>query len=291
MTVGEFLKRAVELLQSQGIEQPKSDAEWLISEILHLPRLELYLHRGQELTVEQESILTERLNRRAKREPLQYILGEVEFLDIRLKVNPHVLIPRPETEYLTAWVAERLRAQTSDPPAESFSMLDLGTGSGAIAIALAKHFKHVLAVDCSAQALNVAKKNAELNGIHNVEFLESDWFSAIDPAQRFDFIISNPPYLTTAEYITAQAEVRDYEPKNALVSGEDGMSDLDKIVPEISRYLKPNGWCAIETGILHPKILCARYGHLFERSEVIRDLTQRDRFFVAYRACDPQKID
>ena len=120
MILGEFLKRAIDLLQSQGIEQPKSDVEWLFSETLHMPRLELYLHRGQELTVEQESILMERLNRRAKREPLQYILGEVEFLDIRLKVNPHVLIPRPETEYLTAWVAERLMVQTSDSLAESF---------------------------------------------------------------------------------------------------------------------------------------------------------------------------
>ena len=295
MTLREFFKYAVDLLRSKGIDQPKSDAEWLFSETLGMPRLELYLHKEQELTAKQENLLVERLNRRAKREPLQYILGEVEFLNIRLKVNPYVLIPRPETECLTAWVIEKLTAQMkkSDLPTRSYSILDLGTGSGAIAIALAKCFPkiQVLAIDYSAQALKVAQKNAELNEVRNVKFSKSDWFSAIDPAQRFDFIISNPPYLTTEEYDTAQSEVRDYEPKSALVSGEDGMTDLDKIVPEISKYLKPSGWCAIETGILHPKILCERYGHLFARSEAVQDLTKRDRFFMGYRACDSQKID
>lgn len=273
-TLLELMKRAVRFLEQRGVPRPKCDVEWMFSTMLGCQRLALYLNGHRTISPHQKQQLRTWLQRRAQREPLQYILEKVEFYGLSLHVDPRVLIPRPETEFLVDWLCTQ---QLQQPK----TILDLGTGSGAIAIALSKHFPEtqVVAVDISADALEVAQENARHHQITNIHFIISDWFKNI-PQQRFDWIIANPPYLTAQEYETAEAEVRQYEPKNALVAEQEGLQHLDQILQAAPQFLQPRGMVALETGILHPHILQERYQTNW-KTKILQDLTYRDRFFIA----------
>jgi release factor glutamine methyltransferase len=268
----------------------------------------LYLYHRVQICRDVELQLEALLARRAAREPLQYILGEVDFCNVTLNVDPSVLIPRSETEYLVEWVVDyvcksdlyctfkRPRGNPSgnesplysDGPIISSSMpniLDLGTGSGAIAIALAKYFSesHVVGVDQSPMALQVARENQKRNHIENLDFLESDWYSALKiRAEMFDIIVANPPYLTQQEFETAQEEIRQYEPFRALVAENDGLRDIEIILGDARNFLKKNGVIAIETGVNHPSLLREKYKNDFGEIEILQDLCQRDRFLIAH---------
>jgi release factor glutamine methyltransferase len=279
LTVLEIIKRTTEFLDKRGVESARLNAELLIGHALGLKRMQLYLQFERPLTETELEKIRPLVKRRGNREPLQYITGETEFSGLKLKVDARALIPRPETERLIELLQEQLVA----PPA---SILDLGTGSGAIALALAKLFPEsaVTAVDKSEPALALARENAEATGLAaRVTFLASDWFSALTPDRRFQLIVANPPYLSDEETAAAQPEVKVFEPAMALSAGSNSAMALEQIISGARARLEPGGLLACETGIAqHPQLLALASGAGFVRTESRQDLTGRDRYVLAF---------
>lgn len=230
MTVLEVLQKTTRFFASKGIDNPRREAEWILSFELGLPRLQLYLQFERQLSEDELGRIREKVRRRARREPLAYILGTAVFCGLELKVDHHVLIPRPETESLAIVAAQWAK------DAGVRRILDFGTGSGCLAIYLAKQLPgvKVTALDISQPALQVAKENAERHGVADrIEFVQSSGFCGLERGCQFDLIVSNPPYIPEPEYQSLQPEVRDYEPKQALIGGPDGL--------EVIRLLASNG--------------------------------------------------
>lgn len=280
-TVLEILKKTEAFFAKAGLENPKIEAEWLLAQTLGCRRLELFLQWERPLAEDELERLRERVRRRAGGEPLQYVVGYSDFHDIRLAVGPGVLIPRPETEELVSLVIEELRCL------ESPRLIDLGTGSGAIALALAHALAsaRVLALDASPEALRQARANAESLGLRErVAFRRGDWLSGIDT--EADGIIANPPYLTEAEWETARPEVREHEPREALVAVDEGQADLLRIIDEAYPLLARGGFLALEMGLAHgPPLREAATGKGYARVEVRQDLHGRERFLFAWKSC------
>jgi release factor glutamine methyltransferase len=279
LTVLEIIKRTTEFFAGKGIESPRLNAELIIGHALARKRMQLYLEFERPLTEAELEIIRPLVRRRAQHEPVQYILGETEFYGLKLKVDRRVLIPRPETEHLV----EQVQAACTTPPAR---ILDLGTGSGAIALALALAFPaaEITATDTSEDALALARDNAGLCGLaERVTFVNSDWFAQI-AAPPFELIVSNPPYLTAVETAETAPEVRNFEPVQALTSGDDGVADLARIIADAPRFLAGGGLLALETGIAqHERLLGLLGAAGFLRTESRRDLTGRDRFVLAWK--------
>jgi release factor glutamine methyltransferase len=280
LSVLEVVKKTSEFFASKGVESPRLDAELVVSHVLGIPRMGLYMGFEAPVADADLAAIRELVRRRGKREPLQYVLGFTEFHGLRLKTDRRALIPRPETEYLVETVIGRMGA----PPAR---ILDLGTGSGAIALALAAAYPEaaVTAADSSAEALALASENARATGLSGrVEFVLTDWFAMLPGPPAFDLIISNPPYLAHAEVEAAAPEVRDHEPRSALASGDEGFSDLARIVAGAAGHLAPGAMLALETGPgQHARAEAAARSAGFARTESCRDLAGRDRFFLAWR--------
>jgi release factor glutamine methyltransferase len=279
LTVLEIIKRTTEFLDKRGVESARLNAELLIGQALGLKRMQLYLQFERPLSEAELEMIRPPVKRRGNREPLQYIMGEMEFSGVKLKVDKRALIPRPETEHLIELLVQRLTVA----PAR---ILDLGTGSGAIALALASKFPGaaVTAVDISQDALALARENILAHKLEErVHLVCSDWFSGLSDAERFPLIVANPPYLSDEETRTAQPEVKDFEPNLALSAGPDGMAALEWIISKARQYLSPGGMIACETGITHHarlQELAARAG--FTRTESLDDLTGRDRHLLAF---------
>ena len=227
-------------LAEKGVENPRLEAEWMLCEALSLDRVGLYLNFDKPLSDHELAAYRSMVVRRAKREPLQYILGSQEFMGLDFQVSPAVLIPRHDTEVLVTEAAKR--------GCGSRSILDIGTGSGCVAIALAKALPEaqVLSVDISGEALAVARDNAQRIGV-SVEFVQG---SLLEPftGRRFDMIVSNPPYIPAADLDTLQQEVRGYEPLSALDGGADGLDFYRRITQAAPAYLNPGGWLLFEVG-------------------------------------------
>lgn len=277
-TVLEVLDKSAQWLESRGVERARLDAELLMAEVLGCKRLDLYLQFDRPLAEEQLEPLREFIRRRGAREPLQYIVGHTPFMDLDLKTDRRALIPRPETEGLVEMVLN-LYADTGAMPA---SVLDIGTGTGAVALSLAHSWPDadVTAVDVSAEALALARENAEACGLGGrVRFTESDLFENVGGA--FDLVISNPPYLTTDEMDTAAPEVRGHEPELALVSGADGLDVIRRILAEAPGHLNPGGLLALETGIEQGEGMAAMASG-FARHESREDFSGRTRYFLAW---------
>lgn len=279
LTVLEIIKRTTGFFEKRGVESARLNAELLIGHALGLSRMPLYLQFERPLTEPELEKIRPLVKRRGNREPLQYITGETEFCGLKLKVDPRALIPRPETERLVELLQERLAA----PPA---SILDLGTGSGAIALALAKIYPAaaVTAVDRSEAALALARENAGACGLAaRVEFSLSDWFSDLPADRRFSLIVANPPYLSDEETRAAQPEVRDFEPVTALSAGANSAAALELILAGARARLEAGGMLACETGIAqHPHLLALAAQQGYVRTESLRDLTGRDRYVLAF---------
>ncbi|MFY9925577.1 MAG: peptide chain release factor N(5)-glutamine methyltransferase [Opitutaceae bacterium] len=279
LNVLEVVKKTSEFFASKGVESPRLNAELLVSHALALGRMQLYLQFERPVSEAELAAIRELVRRRGRREPLQYVIGFTDFCGLRLKTDRRALIPRPETEFLV----ETLIARCEAPPAH---ILDLGTGSGAIALALARAFPmaSVTASDSSRDALALAEENAALAGLGGrVAWVESDWFGRL-PAGPFDLVVSNPPYLSQPEVAAAAPEVRDHEPSGALVSGDGGFSDLGRIIGGSAAYLAPGGLLALETGTGHHGLAAAAAARAgFSRTESVKDLAGRDRFFFARR--------
>jgi len=279
----EIIQKTAEFLTARGVESARLNAELLIGHALELKRMQLYLQFERLLTEPELAKIRPLVKRRSQREPLQYILGSVEFGGLKLKVDRRALIPRPETELLI----ESVVVLCTKPP---LRVLDLGTGSGAIALALAKAFPDamVTAVDFSADALALAAENAEATGLlARVKLERASWFESIAPDVRFDLIVSNPPYLSEAETAEAAPEVRAHEPKSALVAADDGLSDLRHIIKTAPHFLEKGGMLALETGIAqHAELIRLITECGLMRVESRKDLTGRDRFLVAWQKGD-----
>jgi len=276
----ETLKKAAEFLSRKGLESPRTEAEHLFAAGLGLKRLDLYLQFERLLTDPEVEKLRALTVRRGNREPLQHIVGQVEFRDLVLKSDKRALIPRPETEELVDL------ALALFPAEQAVRVLDLGTGSGAIALALASERPAwvVEAVDRSPDALALARENAERCSLSaRVAFAESDWFSAVTDA--YDLIVSNPPYLTDAEVAVAEPEVRQFDPVSALVAPEDGLADLRKILEGARAHLRVGGWVLCETGIdQHAALAALSAQHGYSEAEGLTDMSGRPRFWRAKRA-------
>jgi release factor glutamine methyltransferase len=279
-SVLEIIQKSSEFLSARGVESARLNAELLIGHALELKRMQLYLQFERVLTEPELEKIRPLVKRRSQREPLQYIIGTVEFGGLKLKVDRRALIPRPETELLI----EKIVGLCVQPPQ---SVLDLGTGTGAIALALAKAFSEaqITAVDVSPEALALAAENVLASGFGpRVRLINSAWFKGLQPEDRFELIVSNPPYLTDAETDAAAPEVRGHEPRSALVGGLDGLVDLREIISAASPFLAPGGLLALETGIAqHAELMTLAAAHGFERIESGRDLTGRDRFIFAWK--------
>ena len=225
------------------------DAELLLLHTLQIPRTTLLAHPTRELSAAEESLYESHIQRRLKNEPIQYITGQQEFYGLTFKVTPAVLIPRPETEHLVESVLAEMKARL--PHNQPLRIVDIGTGSGAIAIALAVHLpqSQITALDLSPEALAIASTNAETNSVANrITFLQSDLLAALAHEAPYDAIVSNPPYIPETDSPTLHPEVRDYEPHTALFAADEGLDIYRRLIPQAHALLKPNGLLALEIG-------------------------------------------
>lgn len=279
LTVLEIIKRTTEFLAGRGVSSPRLNAELLLGHVIGRRRMQLYLEFERPLTAAELDQLRPLVRRRGQQEPLQYILGETEFRGLRLKVDRRVLIPRPETELLVELVHTWAATQ---PPV--LRALDLGTGSGAIAAALATLWTTaaVVAAERCPEALALARENFAALGLEGrIQPVAATWFEGVPPGP-YDAIVSNPPYLTAAEVAAAAPEVRQHEPRAALEAPEEGLADLRAIIARAPAYLRPGGLLALETGCDHHADLSARLQAAgFQAVEARPDLTGRARFILA----------
>ena len=239
-TIRQTLRAAAERLNRAGVPIGDHDAAVLLSHVLNEDMLMMKFNSHREVGPEDENAFEALLARREKREPLQYILGETDFMGLTFCVSPHVLVPRPDTEILCEEAIRRI----GDRP---LRVLDIGTGSGALAVSIAHHCQNaqVTAVDISPDALETAKKNAEKNGVQ-VRFLLSDCFSAV-AGEEFDVIVSNPPYISDEEMKTLEPEVLS-EPHLALRADNNGLAFYERISREAGEYLASGGVLLFEIG-------------------------------------------
>ncbi|EGT5204958.1 TPA: peptide chain release factor N(5)-glutamine methyltransferase [Cronobacter sakazakii] len=239
MEYQQWLKQAIDRLTAS--ESPRRDAEILLAFVTGRTRTFILAFGETALTDDELTRLDALLARRAAGEPVAYLIGQREFWSLPLEVSPATLIPRPDTECLVEQALARL-------PATPCRILDLGTGTGAIALALASERPdcHVTALDVIPEAVALAKRNAQRLGIDNVTILQSHWFSALTDA-RFSLIVSNPPYIDGDDPHLSQGDVR-FEPKSALVADNAGLADLETLVTEARRFLEDNGWLMLEHG-------------------------------------------
>ncbi|MED5562961.1 MAG: peptide chain release factor N(5)-glutamine methyltransferase, partial [Gemmatimonadota bacterium] len=244
-TILRMILWSAEYLKNKGVETGRLDAEWLLAAALGVDRLQLYLKYDRPLSSEEREAFKPLLRRRAGREPLQYIIGRTGFRELELKTDPRVLIPRPETEVLVQEVLDWASAGAE-------SVWDMGTGAGAVALSLAAEgtWTRVVATDVSPEALSVAADNAErydLGG--HVEFREGSLFEPLEEGERFDVIVSNPPYIAEGEKGELQPEVRDWEPPEALFAGADGLDVIRQLVAGAPKHLLSGGLLALECGL------------------------------------------
>jgi len=277
-----MIRWSADYLEKKGVESGRLDAEHLLAEALGMERLDLYLQFERPLSPGERAGFKPLLLRRAAREPLQYILGYTQFRELEVKTDGRGLIPRPETEILVQevldWGAGR----------EGLSVLDVGTGTGVIALSLALEgsFGRVVATDLSAAALELARENAEANGISEVGFRVGDLFSALREGERFDVIVSNPPYVESGTKPELQPEVRDWEPESALFAGEEGLDVIELITDGVGAWLNGGGLFALEVGSEQTEVVRDRIASVggFSKTNIRRDLTGRSRFVMAERA-------
>jgi len=244
LTVLEALNLSTEYLDNKLIESPRLNAELLLAKVFDCKRLELYLNYDRSLNEKEKNTYRNFISRRGKNEPLQYITGDVEFYGIELQVNNNVLIPRPETEILVDTILEKVDKN------RELNILDIGTGSGNIAIALAKNLSNakVLSIDVSEKALEVARNNALQNELENrIEFIKLDILSdSLDQLSNFDNIVSNPPYVSKKDFGDLQKEIINYEPHEAVTDYDDGFVFFRKISEIGKSLLNKDGYLFFE---------------------------------------------
>ena len=281
----DLLKVTTEHFKKKGIESARLDAEILLAHTLGCKRLDLYVQFERSVPPEKLAAFREIVRQRSAGKPVKYILGRCEFMSLEFTVDESVLIPRPETEVVVEAAIEKLQAMTDRP--ESL-VLDLGTGSGCIAITIAVEIAaaRLIAADVSPKALAVAKANAERHGVSGrIQFMQGDFLDALAGSGLeglVDLIVSNPPYVSEAELQTLAPEVRLFEPRTALVAGPDGLAAYKKIVPGALQFLRPGGWLVLELGRGHFDAVraLAEAASGYEAIASVKDHLKIDRAFL-----------
>lgn len=287
-TIAEALAWARERLAE--LPHPDSDAAELVSRLVGLGRGDLRFRAAQPLTAAEDDTLERWLARRAGGWPVQYVTGRAAFRSLDLRVDARVLIPRPETEGLVEAVLDILEAERARWPEPR--VLDLGTGSGAIALAIAHECERarVTATDASEGALELARENAEALGLAGrVTFRHGEWFGAVEADERVEVIVSNPPYIAASEADELPADVREHEPHGALFSGPDGLDDVRVIVDDAPRHLVTDGLLAMELAEQRAHMVAAwlEGAHDWRDVRVLEDLAGRPRVLLARRERGP----
>jgi release factor glutamine methyltransferase len=286
VTVLEVIQRSTEFLKNKSVESPRLQTELLLAHLLGLPRMQLYLNFERKLSQTELDFFRELVKRRGQREPLQHIVGSTSFCGLEIAVNRHVLIPRQETELLAERGWTFLNSSPSTINDRLSTALDLGTGSGCLAIALAAHCPKVqiVATDISTDALELAKENAMRHHVlERINFLQGDAFAAIESPNPFDLIISNPPYIPTDEIQTLQIEVREHDPRQALDGGPDGLVFYRRISAESKPFLKSEGRIMLEFGDGQAEAI----REIFEAEKwiveaIVEDYNQRPRILIVH---------
>lgn len=310
-TVLRLLSWTTDFFRKRGSDSPRLDAEVLLAHSLGCSRIELYTAFGSEPSGPQRQTFRELVRRRGEGVPVAYLVGHREFYSLRLNVTPAVLIPRPETEHLVTLALDHAKslapASSTRTPADNavpqcppaapslrpLKIADVGTGSGAIAVALAKHLPavypggcQITAIDLSPDALDVARGNARDHAVDSqIEFVQGDLLDKLPSGSDFDMILSNPPYVSRAEYDDLDPTVRDHEPKMALLAGQRGTEIIARLIDQAASRLLPGGLLAIELSPMIAKdcaVLVAGNGH-FHEPKLIRDLGGNQRIVTAIR--------
>ena len=281
-TVLRMILWSADYLDDRGVESGRLDAEHLLAHAVGVDRLQLYLQFERPLTSAELNAYRPLLKRRAAREPLQYILGRQPFRELDLEVAPGVLIPRPETEVLV----DRVLGEVSDDVRGRGSALDVGTGTGAIALSLAFEgsFASVVATDVDEGALRLARRNAESAGVgHKIDLRAGSLFEPLRSGERFDVIVSNPPYVAEKDEDGLQPEVVEWEPRQALFAGPDGFDVLEQIVERAREHLQDGGLLALEVGAGQATrvadMLCRAAS--YDNTRILRDYAGKERFVFA----------
>ncbi|MHB8859757.1 MAG: peptide chain release factor N(5)-glutamine methyltransferase [Thermoleophilia bacterium] len=247
-TISSLLGKTAAWLKEKGSTTSRLDAELLLAEVLGLNRVDLYVKFDQPLNPAEVDRYRELVRRRGEGEPVAYILGRAYFHNLSLRVDRHVLVPRPETEHVVeAALNFLIEGEWPRPPA----VLDLGTGSGAIAIAIAAGYPDagIIAADASPEALELAGENARIAGLSaRLRLVQSDMFDSLDPLETFDAIVCNPPYISAEEWDQLPRDVRDFEPREALYGGPDGLHYYRQLAGQAPQFLKPRGALVLEIG-------------------------------------------
>jgi len=283
-TIQQALTWADEYLQAEGLPDPRLSAELLLASVLGLDRLRLIVHIDQFLDEPEWTLFQEKILRRAGHEPIAYLLGQKEFWSLNFEVNPDVLVPRPETELMVEESIEILSDRTGLK-----TLVELGTGSGAVSIALAKSTAlpetiHFLATDISWKALRTAQKNACNHKVEKkIRFVQGDWLGPFSSRERWiDLLISNPPYVSDNEMDNLPLTVKRYEPLKALAGGQDGLEAIRHILQQASKQLKVGGWLLLEIGETQgDQVLNLARGHHFNPITICRDNAGKDRVLKA----------
>jgi release factor glutamine methyltransferase len=242
-TIIDIIRWGADFFTEKGIDSPRLTIELILSFVLSYDRLQIYTQYDKPLSDDELARIKEAVLRRARREPLQYITGYTEFYGFKITVDENVLIPRPETETLVETIIKNHNVS------QSLTILDIGCGSGCIAIALAKMLPNsqITAIDINCETIAIAQKNAELNEAQNITFGQVDILKA-EPDSKFDVIVSNPPYISSQEFNTLELEVRYYEPKSALTDSSDGLTFYKRFAELFPKLLKENGKFYLEIG-------------------------------------------
>lgn len=276
-TVRRLLEWTEDFLRKRQVEAPRLEAQILLAHALGCAKIDLYVRHDEEPAEDRRTAFREIIRKRAEGMPVAYLVGYREFYSLPFTVTPAVLIPRPETETLVMEALRRLR------PLEAPNVLDLGTGSGCIAISIARQHKtaRVTAVDVSGPALAVASANAARHGVADrVTFVEGDLLAPV-AGSTFDLIVSNPPYIAHAEFPILDAGVRDFEPRSALDGGPDGLDFYRRIAAEAPKYLSAGGAVLVEIGATQDVAVRELFAAQFDGSPTVKDAAGRPRIVSA----------
>ncbi|MBD3674835.1 MAG: peptide chain release factor N(5)-glutamine methyltransferase [Planctomycetaceae bacterium] len=281
-TVRRILTWTTQHFTERECDTPRLDAEILLAHVLNCPRIQLYVQYDRQLTEDERARLRAFVKRRAAKEPVAYLVGKREFFGLDFQVTSDVLIPRPDTETLVVELLDALRDLTVA------EMIELGVGSGAISVATAVHERdlNIHAVDVSPQALQIAEQNARRHEVDSrITFYEGDLFAPFPEGLQVDAVVSNPPYVQTAELDQLDADVRDHEPRLALDGGEDGLEIARRIIADAPRYLKPNGVLLLELGPdnIRSAAEALEAETSYQQIHILKDAAGRERVLSARR--------
>ena len=285
-TTGRLLTWTTNYLKENGADSPRLDAEILLAHARQCERIDLYTAFEQDPGEQVRNSFRALVKQRASGTPVAYLVGQREFFSLAFQVSPAVLIPRPETEYVVTATLDIIREHYADQP--TVKLVDVGTGSGAIAIAIAKQLPQcqLQAIDSSPEALEIARHNIAQHRVQSqVTVQQSDLLEQMPSDEQVHLVVSNPPYVSQSEYEQLDVSVRDHEPKAALLAGPSGLEVYERLLPQAAAHLFPGGWLILETSPqLHPALLSQLNEHpLYDSISTINDLAALPRVIIAQR--------